>query len=212
MKSIMLSVQPKWVAKILNKDKTIEVRKQFPKNYIGWVYIYCTKGNGKERLYPVALLDKSNQVFKRAYREDHIDNRTNYLNGKVVARFWCDKVSEIRRFMESDHGEFAFAYWDTKPFPNIENIETKACLTTSELDNYARTKGKIDSVKLNAIHITKLEIFDEPKELGEFCTIRVIKCKNCKYHKIECSGISANKCNTRKPLTKAPQNYCYVEE
>lgn len=27
---MMLSIQPNWVAKILNGDKTIEVRKQFP--------------------------------------------------------------------------------------------------------------------------------------------------------------------------------------
>ena len=43
MKSILLSIKPKYVAEILNGEKTIEVRKRFPKDYKGWVYIYCTK-------------------------------------------------------------------------------------------------------------------------------------------------------------------------
>ena len=43
-KSILMSIQPQWLAKILNGEKTIEIRKKFPKDYVGWVYIYCTKG------------------------------------------------------------------------------------------------------------------------------------------------------------------------
>ena len=73
MKSILLSIRPEWVAKILNGEKTIEVRKQFPKDYVGWVYIYCTK-------------DK---------KYANLINRGGFLTGMVVARFWCDKVEEI---------------------------------------------------------------------------------------------------------------------
>ena len=45
MKAIMLSVHPEWVAKILNGEKTIEIRKSVPKDFKGWVYIYETKYN-----------------------------------------------------------------------------------------------------------------------------------------------------------------------
>lgn len=31
MKSVMLSIQPKWIEKIVNGEKTIEVRKSAPK-------------------------------------------------------------------------------------------------------------------------------------------------------------------------------------
>ena len=31
MKAIMISIKPKWVAKILNGEKTIEIRKAMPK-------------------------------------------------------------------------------------------------------------------------------------------------------------------------------------
>ena len=47
MKAILISIKPYWVAKILNGEKTIEIRKRFPKDYVGWVYIYCTKGKQK---------------------------------------------------------------------------------------------------------------------------------------------------------------------
>ena len=44
MKSIMISIKPEWVAKILNGEKTIEVRKTAPKCGLPIdVYIYCTK-------------------------------------------------------------------------------------------------------------------------------------------------------------------------
>ena len=44
MKSILISIKPKWVAKILNGEKTIEVRKTYPKCELPiTVYIYCTK-------------------------------------------------------------------------------------------------------------------------------------------------------------------------
>lgn len=44
MKAIMISIQPQWVEKILNGEKTIEIRKTMPKCELPCkVYIYCTK-------------------------------------------------------------------------------------------------------------------------------------------------------------------------
>jgi len=46
-KSIILSVRPEWVAKILNGEKTIEIRRNAPKCDLPIdVYIYCTKAEG----------------------------------------------------------------------------------------------------------------------------------------------------------------------
>ena len=67
-----MSIKPKWVKEILNGNKTIEIRKRFPKDYVGWVYIYCTKDKNYANLI----------------------NRGGFLTGMVVARFWCDKVEE----------------------------------------------------------------------------------------------------------------------
>ena len=43
MKAILMSIQSKWLAKIIDGDKSAELRKRFPKDYRGWVYLYCTK-------------------------------------------------------------------------------------------------------------------------------------------------------------------------
>ena len=84
---------------LFNEKKAIEVRKQFPKNYVGWVYLYCSK-------------DKKNYLYWDWYDPPFVeeewfvsnipdiwdDDRKNIngpFNGKVIARFWCDKVEEI---------------------------------------------------------------------------------------------------------------------
>ena len=187
MKAILLPIKPKYVAKILNGDKTIEVRKSKPNVDLPIdVYIYCTKDN-KQRLYPVALLDKSNQVFKRAYREDKIDNRANYLNGKVVAKF---TLKEIRLAKYQPYVDEA-----------SKMVNELTCLTDEELDKYLNKKNGYGWV------IDDLVIFDEPKELSEFKVNKKYWCNKCPYQ----YGICLPKCEELKPLTKAPQSYQFIE-
>ncbi|MBO7213989.1 MAG: hypothetical protein J6V66_00680 [Clostridia bacterium] len=48
MKAVMISIQPKWVEKIANGEKTIEVRKTAPKLETPFkCYIYETKTKNK---------------------------------------------------------------------------------------------------------------------------------------------------------------------
>ena len=145
MKSILMSIKPQYVAKILNGEKTIEVRKRFPLNYRGWVYIYCTKGNHnlvKPRFYEHHLL-----FTKGALNE----TKEKSKNGKVVARFYCDNVGKIKYQKEETE--------DSKLFNKL------TCLSNEELDDYLHKKNGY------AIHISQLEIFDKPKELSEFYKI-----------------------------------------
>ena len=44
MKAILLSINPEHALNILNGKKTLELRKRVPKGFIGWVYVYVTKG------------------------------------------------------------------------------------------------------------------------------------------------------------------------
>ena len=68
MKSVMLSIKPKWVDKIVKGEKTIEVRKSRPKIDTPFkCYIYCTYGQENENY----MLGK---------------------RGKVIGEFVCDKV------------------------------------------------------------------------------------------------------------------------
>lgn len=53
MKAIMISIKPQWVEKILNGEKTIEIRKTKPKCELPCkVYIYCTMPNKQENRKP----------------------------------------------------------------------------------------------------------------------------------------------------------------
>lgn len=69
MKSVLISIRPQWVEKIVRGEKTVEVRKTAPKEVPFKDYIYCSYG----------------------------DMKTNYYlkgRGKVIGEFICDKVDE----------------------------------------------------------------------------------------------------------------------
>ena len=189
MKSILSSIRPKWVAKIFNGKKTIEIRKKFPKDYVGWVYIYCTK---EDDLGCIKKIAKDKYVCGK----DFDINDFNYLasgyngKGKVVARFWCDKVEEHRPFF----------HWC---------IEKETCLTRDEVLDYLDSKDKFvgnpkRQDKVYAIHINDLKIFDKPKELSEFKSCK----KNIVNTKINGMVFETELDNS---LIKAPQSWCYCE-
>ena len=180
MKAIMMSIRPEWVAKILNKEKTIEVRKHFPSDYVGWVYIYATKK------YDECLWYKKDS---KCYVLNYGKPTNDYLNGKVVARFWCDKVD----------------YYEDVCFWSEEN-EKASCLTPTDFFCYSNNKP------CYLVHITKLEIFDKPKEISEFKTKLHIKggCKNCPQN----TGLSMPYCKTCDfilSLTRVPQSWQFIE-
>lgn len=184
MKAIMMSIKPEWIAKILNKEKTIEVRKRFPINYVGWVYIYCTKKYDECLWYK-----KDSQRYVLNYGKPTND----YLNGKVVARFWCKKVEKIRSYLEPEQ-------WYATIDLGGSGLLQKSCLSFEELDDYLLSANGC------AIHITKLEIFDKPKEISEFKHYK-------KFSEIDYMLPVPRKetCERLVPLTRAPQSWCYAE-
>ena len=165
MKAILISIKPKWVAKILNGEKTIEIRKIMPKCDLPIdVYIYCTKN--KELLHKncadIYWVEDTN--FKAKNKKLGLETQP-YLNGKVVAKFTLNKVEEIIScklpFVENEMPRNNYYYMGNQC---ESSICLNACLSMKdlELDNYL--KGNIGY----AWHISNLEIFDRPKELGEF--------------------------------------------
>jgi len=173
MKAILMSIRPQYVAKILNGEKTIEIRKKFPKDYVGWVYIYCTKGGDMICYRPNF---DGYACVPNLYGNEH-------FNGKVVARFWCDKVEPTNNFYE-------------------EEICSLACISKQEYFDYL---GYDDGY---AIHITNLEIFDKPKELSEFKVWGIDYPTGIIDPLHDCNVYYKKKL---KPLTRAPQSWCYVE-
>ena len=76
MKSVLISIRPKWCELIANGKKTIEVRKTRPKLKAPFTcYIYCTK---EEELNLA------------------IENRTAVVrgDGKIIGEFTCNSISE----------------------------------------------------------------------------------------------------------------------
>lgn len=84
MKSVLISIRPKWCALIASGKKTIEVRKTYPKLPRPFkCYIYCTKD-------PKLSFWKSKTY---AYADDRSHNMFDIRgNGKVIGEFVCDLI------------------------------------------------------------------------------------------------------------------------
>lgn len=201
MKSVLISIQPKWCELVASGKKTVEVRKTKPKIETPFkVYIYCTKqgkqffhgGIGeKECLFknPDTEKIKFDYAFelmccKNEYTKD------NFLSGKVIGEFVCDCMTGLK----ADNMVQAY-YNNTKD----------TCLTDEEIKRYA------NGGKLFYWHISDLVIYDKPRELREFeheCDGVCFDTKN----KVKCEKITVDvSCNGLKPLTRPPQSWCYVE-
>ena len=156
-KAVMLSIRPKWCEKIVNGEKTIEVRKTRPKLQTPFkCYIYCTMDHPYISV-SCGELDKLN------YRT----NTVGRCNGKVIGEFTCDQTFPINVFDNGSIQNWLF-----------EHME-RSCLTYEELAGYMRTG--------HGWHISDLVIYDEPKELTEFHTWKKCKsCSKSGYESTSC--------------------------
>ncbi len=206
MKSVLISIQPKWVEKIAKGEKTIEVRKTRPKLETPFkCYIYATK---PKKYYKVcrfmATSDEnlylSNGKIKMCNGFEYWADGVEYefVSGKVIGEFVCDKITDISVVVRNCNEDYNHVY---------HNDECKgSCLTWKELQEYG--KGK----PLYSWHISNLKIYDKPKELSEFytrCNIPESKCKLCDncYDREDYYG----RHYAVKKLTRPPQSWCYVE-
>ena len=191
MKSVLISIQPKWVELIASGEKTIEVRKTRPKLETPFkCYIYCTKD--KPYLYRIDDDDNFELVNKLRKEEDCYVKYYGCQNGKVIGEFICDRVYDIKRISFETYS----SNW---------NYEDKCCLTFQEIKDY------LGNEQGYGWHISNLKIYDKPKELSEFgqkCDMAYeIRCRDCLIRKgwNECCEVMC------KPLTRPPQSWCYVE-
>lgn len=142
MKSILISIKPKYCELIAKGEKTIEVRKSMPKLKTPFkCYIYMTK---------------SNLVGDRKAYKDR-------LAGKVIGEFVCDKIDRIVHSGTSNENIRLcfFDYdWTHRPLSNEYLYQTQ--LTYAELEKYS------NGGNLYGWHISKLKIYAEPKRLREF--------------------------------------------
>ena len=216
MKAVMMSIQPKWCELIASGKKTVEVRKTKPKLETPFkVYIYATKPRHYFKISEhLAATDEnlflSNGTVKMSDGfEIWADGiKAEYLNGKVIGEFVCDRIDEYRYGVYD--GEFCYH------IPTVEGEKT--CLEYDEAEEYGNGKP------LYFWHITDLVIYDKPRELGEFIVPSKIgccnegKCRGCKYLDRGNGYNIEDDCNAKfstdefKPLRRPPQSWCYVEE
>lgn len=208
MKSILMSIQPKWCELTASGKKTIEVRKTRPTLETPFkCYIYCTK-SGKPLVYgsPVPTYVEENLVTTNGYSREEAERIFGCWNGKVIGEFVCDEIED-------------FSQWSYDYPALLRHINLYAGTNGDYqfLDRYLKGQKKG-----YGWHISDLVIYDEPKELGEFRTM----CKyrnddgSCQYEKVECDCVkfdfnpdySVNLADCLNFMSKPPQSWCYVEE
>lgn len=202
MKAVLMSIQPKWCEKIANGKKTIEVRKTKPNLKTPFkVYIYCTNTPKYHHLYDLRPYNNGKIVLGCVQHNSQSLVADNYINGKVIGEFVCDKVENI--FSQS-------RFWLN------EDTLKSSCLSAEQIWDYANGAEKIYGWR-----ITDLKIYDKPKELGEFYKeCKDVKdfpnsCrrKSCDHYYEEWQNCYAECCfNGERPLERPPQSWCYVEE
>jgi predicted transcriptional regulator len=205
MKSILISIKPKYCELIASGKKTVEVRKTKPKIETPFkCYIYCTKGE------PLIKTIDNHCFIDKEYRQgENLYGLYEYLNGKVIGEFVCDSFYGIMNFLpyESDDNHHTV----------LPCVLEQTCLTEDEIDEYL---GQKDGY---GWHISDLVIYEQPKELSEFRTPDWYR--DCKK---DCTDIEYMRCPVKdsrkadkmcgwcrkggKPITRPPQSWCYCEE
>lgn len=189
MKSVLISIQPKWCEKIAKGEKTIEVRKTAPKCEVPFkAYIYCTKEKKQDDIIWAGIFGERGK-----------------WNGRVIGEFICDKVDEYN--FHNGLTEFNSMGLPSRIYGSyliFADDYKSMCLSYDEVKNYG--KGKT----LYGWHISDLKIYDKPKELSEFsrpCSYGGL-CFSCKRTSFKKDGNLF--CNTK--ITRPPQSWMRVED
>lgn len=139
--AILISIKPEWCEKILNGEKTIEIRKKMPKCELPIdVYIYCTNGNMLYDLsscgVPTIEKDIKEGTLKRfgftteqKKSNNIISSSLTFVNRKVIAKFTLTRVNDFYVFKDGN-----IQYWWACDL-------RKACISYDNIADYIG-KGK----------------------------------------------------------------------
>lgn len=188
MKSILLSVKPKWCELIASGKKTIEVRKTRPKIDTPFkVYIYETK---------------TGYVSKSKENDGLIPIK--YSTGKVIGEYICDAILPI-----------SIKYSDPKSKVALREFPY-TCLTDKDIMNYLGN-GKtgygwhISDLK---IYDKPKELNEFIRICSEWekedLTNKCLKCNHYFRSYSEC--FAGCDCDGELSIKRPPQSWCYVEE
>ena len=216
MKSVLISIRPKWCEKITSGEKTIEVRKTAPKEVPFKAYIYVTR---PKKFYKCGAVSTSDELLWLANGKVEMGDGFKFwadgdeyqcLNGRIIGEFICDKVIRTCGWrLRGNTQRCAKRTAAEEEFPRL------ACLTIDEIVEYSGS----ENLEVAGLHISDLKIYDKPKELSEFKTPPCEKpekaCENCKYRVvINTPDVYEVDCfvENGREITRPPQSYMFVEE
>lgn len=213
-----ISIRPEWCVKILNGEKTVEIRKNRPKLKPPFkCYIYCTKAPKK-----LITIFRDGDVFGdgEVYRGKpqfvtwdggNIPIEIRQKEQTVIAEFVCDKIRPI-----------IGKAWIVKE--DIERATSGSCLSLKQIIEYAgwsHCSSFTERKELYAWHISDLKIYDQPKSLSGFSRhdfrgmngTDVCGNESCEHYQPSGSYMLPPTCAINGCcLSKPPQSWCYVAE
>lgn len=212
MKAVLLSIRPEWCKKILDGEKTVEVRRTCPVHGTPFkAYIYCTLA-GSDSLF----MDVLNRDVAAWNRGGWPEKR-----GRVIGEFTCKKITGLTHVGETGNWEPASlcvmapgSYYK----PADELLEA-ACMSKETAEKYLKGRDGC------GWHISDLKIYDKPLPLSNFipnCRHLEVEagCRAYREHGWSCPDQrydlnpdgSVNMAICQRSVKRPPQSWCYVEE
>lgn len=141
MKSVLLSIQPKWCDLIASGRKTVEIRKTKPNTIMPFkCYIYCTIAGTTAR-------ERDRNIFTD-------------LRGKVIGEFVCKNIDwhGLSNLIVKEDAERALEGTCLTENEVLDYLGYQDGTNIYDCKNF----------DFYGWHISDLVIYDKPKELGEF--------------------------------------------
>ena len=212
MKAVLLSIRPEWCKKILDGEKTVEVRRTCPVHGTPFkVYIYCTLA-GSDSLF----MDVLNRDVAAWNRGGWPEKR-----GRVIGEFTCKKITGLTHVGETGSWEPASLYVMAPGsyYEPADELLEAACMSKETAEKYLKGRDGC------GWHISDLKIYDKPLPLSNFipnCRHLEVEagCRAYREHGWSCPDQrydlnpdgSVNMAICQRSVKRPPQSWCYVEE
>lgn len=181
--AVLISIQPQWCNLIASGQKTIEIRKNAPKQPPPFTcYIYMTATERRGRLWE----------YDTAYETPEGEIRDG--SQKVIGEFICDAIQSITK-------------------ENKKAISEASCVPLPDMYDYAGAKSiyglmawHISNLKIYDTPKPLNHFWQAGDREGDLCIA-------CPHHETPTQEEPCKTCDgTRKYLCRPPQSWCYVEE
>lgn len=210
MRSVLISIRPKWLWKIINGEKTIELRKSRPRVDTPFkCYIYCTKPNKSRQTICGCMVLNDDELYRHPKEGikygDSIElmccdgyTENNFLNGKVIGEFICDAVDRMAHCGTSNN-DISLRLVDERLYcKDIDRAYLGACqLSFEEIEKYANGRD------VYGWHISSLKIYDNPRDLNELSS---------GSYRLTFSNSQDGFPLKWSDMKRPPQSWSYVEE